>query len=133
MKTSFLAVVIALAYTSFVLISYSFNIQVTLNLTLMFSVHRKLFLALKKVCHQNYSSAGSYHPVKKNPQAKFPILPTGRGRKFTPHHHPPPLTTIWKTLKLHVPKIVKKNCPNCSRIKSGNTSLGDINMINLTI
>ena len=84
MKTSFLAVVIALAYTSFVLISYSFNTQVMLNLTLMFSIHRKLFLALKKVCHQNYSSAGSYHPVKKNPQAKFPILPTGRGEKLPP-------------------------------------------------
>ena len=37
-KTSFLAVVIALAYTSFVLISNSFDTQVMLNLILM-SLH----------------------------------------------------------------------------------------------
>ena len=50
-KTSFLAVVTL--YTIFVLISYSFDTQVMLILILililMFSIHRMLFLALKKV------------------------------------------------------------------------------------
>ena len=96
MKTSFLAVVIALAYTSFVLISYSFNTQVMLNLTLMFSIHRKLFLALKKVCHQNYSSAGSYHPVKKILKQNFQFSPLGEGENLPPITTPHPLPLFGK-------------------------------------
>ena len=42
----------------------------------MFSIHRKLRLALQKVLnHQNLSSSGFLHTVKKNPQVKFLIPP----------------------------------------------------------
>ena len=53
----------------------------------MFSIHGKLFLALKKV--QNHSSSGSLYPSKKLPPVKFLIS------QGVP---PSPPTTIWKTL-----------------------------------
>ena len=40
----------------------------------MFSIHRRLFLALKKGSnHQNHSSSGSLHLVKESPPVKFQI------------------------------------------------------------
>ena len=60
----------------------------------MFSIHRKLFLALKKVQIVKITHFQVPFTQKKIPPVKFLILPTPLGRIYLP----PPLTTIWKTL-----------------------------------
>ena len=53
----------------------------------MLSIHRKLFLALKKSQYvKNHPTTGSLYLVKKIPPVQFLA--------------PPPLTAIWKTLKV---------------------------------
>ena len=61
----------------FVLISYSLDTQVMLIFILIdFQYSQKAVFSFEKGSnHQNHSSSGSLHLVKKFPPVKFPILP----------------------------------------------------------